>query len=282
MDDNILAWEINDRRWHGARTFRDESLLRFYLGTKQPHEKYHICRKTTLRQVFESLRSIILRERLYDPDNTQIVIADQALELALSVPLFDIKQMHSFIEQQLVFGIFEAHTPNEPRVVHSVVPVKQARLITFGDEGQTLASIVRRVMTGAYQGQSGRPQPVQGSYAVAASRPKHYGPKNLITILVGRVIPSEAFFLTLTPEFLAIMHSLEHVSPMQTLFSWQDVIINFSKYVLKNPQMFDRRNDLICHCGRDSPLGKAFKVAAFHRLQVPRFLLAQVLTPADA
>lgn len=270
-------------KWFGLRTFREGSILQFYLGTKQPTEKFLVFKSTTLKKTYDSLRDIIQREKLVDPHNSHLIIADSGLELALEVRLLHVSQLSEYIENQLVHRSFDAirqkATAPAPELL---IPVTAARMITFGDDMHSLNRIIACVLSGKYQGQSSRPIFAPRSYAITASHPTLIGPRIVRYVLINERVnlPGNGSWLRVKPLFLKVMHSLDHVPRGQTLFTWQELFTNLTTYMLGNVErrkkMFDQRNVFVCECV-DTLLGAAFQVRAFHRSQIQHLLLSQLL-----
>lgn len=269
---------FNNDKWLERRIFRRDSCLRFYLGTKLPDRKYHVYQETTLRSVFNSLKSIIQREQMFDPNNPTIIMADQSLELALSVRYFHKGELERFILVQFMSPSYDAHD-KKPLSHH--IPVREARLITFGNEEASLNFIISRVLSGQYQGQAKKTSFVQGSYAVLAAKPQCMRPK--MTPVTHDMPPNDSQY-RVKPMFLNVLLSLneENVPTLETVFTFLQLKAKLTKYVLSHieehggTRMFDARHVLVCYCD-GTLLGKAFGVKAFHRCQVRQLLLTQLI-----
>ena len=82
-----------------------------------------------------------------------------------------------------------------------------------------------------------------------------------------------------TSEFLEILHSLPEVSSTKKVFKYEEIVLNFKKYVNKHRfKLIDPRNSMIIHCERNI-LGLALGVKAFcicqMELMVQRILVSQ-------
>ena len=81
----------------------------------------------------------------------------------------------------------------------------------------------------------------------------------------------------LKPLFLIVVRSVEGTNPEQTIFTYQEVTLLLSKYILaKKDVLFDHRNIKLAIVKND-PLGAAFGVSAFHRCQANALLRSQLI-----
>ena len=72
----------------------------------------------------------------------------------------------------------------------------------------------------------------------------------------------------LQPDFLRVVQSVEGVDQTKSTFSVTEILKLLSKYIIsKRTTIVDPRNLKLALVEND-PLGKAFKVTAFHRCQV--------------
>ena len=88
------------------------------------------------------------------------------------------------------------------------------------------------------------------------------------------VKPAKRFFgnpnviFGLQPEFLNVMQSVDGCDKTKTIFSYKEILQMLSKYICsKRTTIVDPRNLKLALLEND-PLGKAFRVKAFHRCQV--------------
>ena len=87
----------------------------------------------------------------------------------------------------------------------------------------------------------------------------------------------ESARFTLKPRFLKVLGSAPGADPNKQIFSYEDVTILLSKYILSRKNtMFDPRNIKLALIA-DDPLGDAFGVKAFHRCQVNNLLKRQLI-----
>lgn len=82
---------------------------------------------------------------------------------------------------------------------------------------------------------------------------------------------------TLKPKFLEVVRSLPNTDPKQIVFSYEEVTLLLSTYILAHKEkFFDCRNIKLAMVAGD-PLGEAFGVRAFHRCQVNNLLKNQLI-----
>ncbi len=83
------------------------------------------------------------------------------------------------------------------------------------------------------------------------------------------------------PLFLKVLRKVTGVDQTQIAFSYRDVTLYLSKYILDNKdKFFDTCNIKIAHVEND-PLGIAFNVKVFHRNQVTKLLQDQLIPFID-
>ena len=89
-----------------------------------------------------------------------------------------------------------------------------------------------------------------------------------------RVTSNDKF--TCNPKFLAVLRTLPEVSAMKEVFTYGELTVYLSKYILKNKcTFFDMRNIKIALVAKDL-LGEAFGVNTFHKSQVHDLLQRQI------
>jgi hypothetical protein len=77
---------------------------------------------------------------------------------------------------------------------------------------------------------------------------------------------------TLMPSFYQLLSTLPQFNSNQKIFTFQEIMNYFFQYITANKiKLFDPRNDQIAIIKND-PLGKLFKVSAFHRDQAEFFV----------
>jgi len=131
---------------------------------------------------------------------------------------------------------------------------------------------------GKFTNFSNRSNPTQGS------APGSPAPQRLIqnaSVTTQVYIDKKAEF-TLQPKFLEVVRSLPNTDPKQTVFSYEEVTLLLSTYILAHKEkFFDSRNIKLAMVGGD-PLGEAFGVEAFHRCQVNTLLKKQLIPLPDS
>ena len=203
------------------------------------------CNKTlfTFREVLVSLRDIILEEGLYDKRNPSVILCSEELEAALNMKALHITEIRNVVLKHL-FLI----NPNLALAdVSQISSQDHFKIVTSNPESVTLAA---QKLAG-----------ISGKSTIRASE------------------PSSTF--TCKPEFLRVMQTLPNVNKDQRVFSYEEIVMNLSSYIMnKKHQFFDTRNVKLAMV-KDDILGKAFGVDAFHRCQVHNLLRGQ-LTPINA
>lgn len=77
------------------------------------------------------------------------------------------------------------------------------------------------------------------------------------------------------PHLREILNSTKTNEQPKYVFTYSEICSRFSQYLLENqPQFFDERNPLICHC--PPKLHRALRVKALHRRQVHDVLQKQI------
>ena len=203
------------------------------------------CNKSlfTFKEVLVSLRDIILEEGLYDERNPSVILCSPELEAALNMKALHITEVRNVVLKHL-FLI----NPNLALVdVSQITSQDHFKIVTSNPESVTLAA-----------------QKLAGISSKS---------------IIKATEPSSTF--TCKPEFLRVMQTLPNVNKDQRVFSYEEIVMNLSSYIMnKKHQFFDTRNVKLAMV-KDDILGKAFGVDAFHRCQVHNLLRGQ-LTPINA
>ena len=78
---------------------------------------------------------------------------------------------------------------------------------------------------------------------------------------------NSSFQFKVQPKFLEVLRSVDGCDPLQSIFTYEEIVEHFSNYILSNRnEIFDSRNLKVALVEND-PLGAAFQVSAFHRCQ---------------
>jgi hypothetical protein len=81
----------------------------------------------------------------------------------------------------------------------------------------------------------------------------------------------------LRPKFLKVIQSVPGVGQDRSIFTFEEATTLLSKYILSRKHfIFNNRNIKVAIIHND-PLGEAFNVRAFHRIQVENHLRSQLL-----
>ena len=100
---------------------------------------------------------------------------------------------------------------------------------------------------------------------------------NIYTGLISR---NDLF--QLRPKFLRIIQSVHGVGQDRSIFTVEEATILLSTYILSRKDfIFDNRNIKVAIIHND-PLGEAFNVRAFHRIQVENLLRSQLLRHSNS
>lgn len=108
-----------------------------------------------------------------------------------------------------------------------------------------------------------------------AQQPMHVNQTSTIPI-----INKEDKFIC-KPKFLLVLHTMPEVDKNRTTFTYGETTLFLSNYILRNKEkFFDLRNIKVAIV-KDDLLGDAFGVNAFHRCQVDKLLIEQLI-PFDS
>lgn len=83
------------------RMFKKDSKLHVYLAKVEPDMIQLSNVEYTLFKVLSALRQVISREKLYDPNNTTVIICSKDLELALGVKFLHVTEIRDVVLQQM-------------------------------------------------------------------------------------------------------------------------------------------------------------------------------------
>jgi len=220
------------------------SLFKFKPDSKlQPF----IARKTnqdktiyTLAEVLTHLKDIIRGEKLFDLQNPSIIICSNELEEAINMKALHVTEIRDLVLSQLT------------KVQDQTILGKFANSINNTQN--------RSNPTQAPPSSSVRPQRMIQSASVST-----------------QISVDKKALFHLKPKFLEVVRSLPSVDPTQSVFSYEEVTLLLSTYILSHKEkFFDSRNIKLAIVAGD-PLGEAFGVQAFHRCQVNNLLKSQLI-----
>ena len=86
---------------------------------------------------------------------------------------------------------------------------------------------------------------------------------------------------TLKPAFLKVIQSVQGTNLGTTVFTYSEIRTLLSMYIVsRKDQLFDQRNIELALVEKDL-LGEAFKLAGFHKSQLPKLIQGQLI-PVDS
>ena len=247
---NKLTYQLSELNYKLLNTvflFKEGSKLRTFLLNKEAidEDKKYL----TLAVIMLALKKIIKDERLYDENNTTIILCSQELENAINR-----KAMHS------------SEVRNEV-VKQLLIASKQPSL--------------RNILLGqSWMQRQEEWHPIWNTLHLERIEASH----NTILQLTDELniinsIPAHNKFIPM-PDFLKVLHLAPGANRGQTTFTFSEIICLLSSYILsKREEIFDKR-DIKIAIVRNDPLGIAFGVKAFHRNQVVS-LIAKQLVPVN-
>ena len=247
---NKLTYQLSELNYKLLNTvflFKEGSKLRTFLLNKEAidEDKKYL----TLAVIMLALKKIIKDERLYDENNTAIILCSQELENAINR-----KAMHS------------SEVRNEV-VKQLLIASKQPSL--------------RNILLGqSWMQRQEEWHPIWNTLHLERIEASH----NTILQLTDELniinsIPAHNKFIPM-PDFLKVLHLAPGANRGQATFTFSEIICLFSSYILsKREEIFDKR-DIKIAIVRNDPLGIAFGVKAFHRNQVVS-LIAKQLVPVN-
>lgn len=233
----VTPVELNRSLLNSLFKFKSDSKLHEYITKKINQDKTIF----TLAEVLTYLKDIIRGEQLFDRQNPSIIICCNELEEALNMKALHVTEIRDLVLSQLT------------KVQDHTILGKFANPVTN--------SAIRNDQTQV---------PEVSSVQV---------PQRLLqsaNISTQVFIDKKALF-TLKPKFLTVVRSLPSTDPEQTVFTYEEVTLLLSTYILTHKEkFFDARNIKLAIVAGD-PLGDAFGVQAFHRCQVNNLLKSQLI-----
>lgn len=252
--------EINRDLLTSYYIFKPSAPLKLYLKSKLPELRERI----TLTEVLTMLKKIISNEKMFDQQNPAIIICSKQLETALNMRALHVTEIRKLVVDQLLllpescqmrlrsstWDIIRYPCNKSPEALPPLTVCEPTTsLIGSGDTATTAANLSTK--TTVFE------------FPVSKIDPAIYRDKNSL--------------FKLKPDFLAALASLPNFCQNQTIFSYYEVTLLLSKYILsKKDVFFDPRNIRLAMVNND-PLGKAFQVKAFHRCQVTNLLQKQLI-----
>lgn len=243
--------ELNKNLLNTFFEFNPLSELRKLLINKTGVEKNYY----SLYEILTILKNIIKREELFDHTNPAIVICSKELEKALNCKACHVSELRDLVMSQIT------------KIPEKALRKKYAPQIHNCKETQTdihSSNLNPEVPRDC--------QPQSQQQAKTRIKTANFS----TTIWTDRNTK-----FTLTPELLKVIHLVPGTDPLQTIFSYEEVTLLLSKYILlRKDKIFDSRNILLALIA-DDPLRDALKVKSFHRSQF-KHLLGRQLTPVNS
>jgi len=247
----------------------------------------------TLFVVLSALRHVISRERLYDPNNTTVIICSIDLERALDMKFLHVTEIRDVVltQMELLPPVqLLASLPHTPPATPIPTPGQQPPVGIPAGTAVVSAAVVPQNLsnTGNSANNSRNSQNLSvtnlnltnssNSQIIIPTTNQNSGNNGQQPISTGN---SSKFDIEgrywVKPLFLKVLRKVNGVNPTQVVFSYREVTSYLSQYILDNKEkFFDNRNIKIAHVETD-PLGIAFNVKVFHRTQVTTLLRNQLI-----
>ena len=214
--------------------------MKKFLIEKTKEEKTYY----SLAEILTLLKDIIRRERLFDERNPSIILCSKQLEEALDQRALHVTEVRDLVLKQVY-----------------LLPDQTTR---------------DRVTPQGSQQQGTLPR--MNNMHVPRVPPQAEGPRVIRTAsIITSIQTNRNARFNLKPLFLKVTRSVEGANQSQTIFTYGEVTLLLSKYILARKEtLFDHRNIKLVLVKED-PLGKAFGVSAFHRCQVNALLRSQLI-----
>ena len=244
----ITHVEINQNLLNTLFKFNPLSKLKRFLSDKTGVEKALY----SLAEILTILKNIIRGEGMFDHANPSVIICSPELERALNMKALHVTEIRDLVLSQITKVPDQSLRENFTQEIN-------CRGTTINISRTNLNLEAPRDNQPQQQSQQQPPRIIR----TANSSTAIYTDKN-------------AKF-TLKPKFLKVVQLVPGADPKQRIFSYEDVTILLTKYILsRKDTMFDTRNIKLALIA-DDPLGDAFGVKAFHRCQVNNLLKKQLI-----
>lgn len=92
-----------DPWWCEGRTFVYESRLQVYLAERTPNLVTLTTNKSTTSRVMEALREVIVKDELYNRENPNIVVFNQALEDIFNLKYCHVSEIRQLVEKEFIW-----------------------------------------------------------------------------------------------------------------------------------------------------------------------------------
>jgi len=308
-----VAREANKNLLNSLFKFKPGEPLGKYISFKTSQNKPLY----SLGEVLTVLKDVIRGEGMFDEFNPSIILCDPALEEALGMKALHVTEIRDLVLKQLE-KVSDPPPPPPTNLCTSTTPTTSlcppSNSSLFAQETKTALSNLSRSLSNPSATPTSSLTPPTSSVTPPTSIPilptstasqlplssisqtSSIQPRSAQATMTARqqscnprpsVIgahiynnPSARFILK--KDFQPVIRSVPGVDPRQTTFSYEQVTLLLSKYILaRKATMFDQRNIKVALVA-DDPLGKAFNVKAFHRCQVTNFLRSQLVHVEDS
>ena len=262
-------------------TFKQNSTLPDYLLHKEPYLHKNIRHVTTLHEVVNLLHRIIIREGRFHKRNTILILCGQRLTAVLNTPACLVSELVELVRAHL-------------KPVDSQPPSSASSTLDITDDNNGNDVITETVQFRRLHRTVLTPRPLsttrQGlprvNIRTVWRRVKQaFGPNHEDNLTFPpKPLPKWCSFVTptslveTTPKFLNLLHTLTNEAAHKRVYEFRQIVQVLRLYILTHRStLVDRRNIHVIFC-RNTLLGQAFRVPAFHRTQLTYFVLTQCTT----
>ena len=248
---NNLTYQLSELNYKLLNTvflFKEGSKLRTFLlnkGAIDKDKKY-----LTLAVIMLALKKIIKDERLYDENNTKIILCSQELEEAINRKAMHSSEVRNEVIKQLLIAY------NQPYL----------RNLLIGQNWMQRQEEWHPIWNTLHL------QRIEASHNTILQLTDEL---NIINSIAAhsKFIPK--------PNFLKVLHLAPGINREQTSFTFSEITRLLSSYILsKREEIFDKR-DITIAIVKDDLLGIAFGVKAFHRNQLVSLLSKQLVPVSE-
>jgi hypothetical protein len=282
-----------------SRYFKYSSYLWSYLDGKATKDCRFTEDKTTLSAVMAGLREITDREKLYDPRNVNIIVADHDLERAIDVKSLHLTELPDFALKQLRDSpdpMFQYKRGSTTRMIRHPGEVCLRRFHPYKrEEPETRSRPTLEWNREQVELEISEVQPAFTSLEIKMSPEPVTAPggnlRNLVKVdIKGREVPSKSIFIEdellkvtpytrceITTELLKVL-SLTNDGPWFSIdnkqaFTYEYITRRLSSYLqMFHLRYFDERNTKVCNIPSGDVLETAFKCNHFHKTQITSLL----------
>lgn len=261
------------------RRFGNNSKLHKLMSDKCPDRVQMSKFDYTLLHVLLTLRQLIATMKLYDPNNTTMIVCNEELESALEVKALHITEIREIVCKQLqaVDPVQLARIQQEDERIEQ--ERQRQRLETLNrPSAPSVAGTLQQARgdnsgsrVGINNATAGQQQSVQQQRGTGDGSVPLGGLQTQATVFDA----DKKFWVK--PNFLKVLRMVQAVDKRQLVFTYREIAGYLSQYIMENKKkFFDQRNIKVALVQGD-PLGAAFNVKAFHRSQVTNLIRNQLI-----